>query len=265
MCMTSSSASCHMLLPVSTLLTTSARHSITLAALGILVASCVVVALLYPTGPNPPNSSAHSTPIDTQQHGRQQPLNAMHTIQMPSQLVAAASQVPYVSFVIAARNDGYGLDDFRLQRAIVMLGHFSDKFQLDAELVLVDYNPPSDRPRLQDAYYFNTGLRRVRIITVPSELHQPANMPSCVAVGMSNTKAAYFEYHGKNVGIKRAAGKFVVAMNMDILVGAELMRFLAQRLLDHNAMYRVARRDLGPARVPVSFNAELIHSKALEV
>src|SRR5262249_11222365 len=48
----------------------------------------------------------------------------------------------------------------------------------------------------------------------------------------------------KNVGIRRARGKFVLATNLDIVFSTELMEFLAARQLDANAMYRMDRFDV---------------------
>jgi hypothetical protein len=48
----------------------------------------------------------------------------------------------------------------------------------------------------------------------------------------------------KNVGIRRAKGKFVVATNIDVLFSNELMSFLAKQQLSHDLMYRVDRFDV---------------------
>jgi hypothetical protein len=53
----------------------------------------------------------------------------------------------------------------------------------------------------------------------------------------------------KNVGIRRARGRFVLATNIDVLFSDELIQLLANRGLNEDAMYRIDRHD-APASVP---------------
>jgi hypothetical protein len=48
---------------------------------------------------------------------------------------------------------------------------------------------------------------------------------------------------GKNVGIRRARGQFVLATNVDILFSDELAEYLASRRLERGRMYRSDRYD----------------------
>ena len=48
---------------------------------------------------------------------------------------------------------------------------------------------------------------------------------------------------GKNVGIRRARGQFVLATNIDILFSDELAEYLAARRLERGRMYRIDRYD----------------------
>jgi hypothetical protein len=52
----------------------------------------------------------------------------------------------------------------------------------------------------------------VRVITVPSDLHDTLNSTSPV-----------LEFHAKNVGIRRARGDFVLVTNPDILFSTALI------------------------------------------
>jgi hypothetical protein len=57
---------------------------------------------------------------------------------------------PYLSFVIAARNDDYGGNFLhRMQVFVNVLFWLWERHNLDAELVVVEWNPPKDRPRLK--------------------------------------------------------------------------------------------------------------------
>jgi hypothetical protein len=60
---------------------------------------------------------------------------------------------------------------------------------------------------------------------------------------------------GKNVGIRRARGQFILATNIDILFSEELMALIAARKLEPGKMYRVDRYDV-MAEVPVDASIE---------
>jgi hypothetical protein len=58
---------------------------------------------------------------------------------------------PYLSVVVTARNDDHGGN--LLKRMQIFLDGFialSNKYSLSAELIVVEWNPPADRPPLQD-------------------------------------------------------------------------------------------------------------------
>ncbi len=117
------------------------------------------------------------------------------------------------------------------------------RHQLPAELIIVEWNPPADRPPLADvlAWPDAGGFCEVRIIGVPAEIHQ----------SFRNWQAMpLYQMIGKNVGIRRARGEFVLATNIDILFSDELMKFFADRRLEPGKMYRVNRWDV-MADVPV--------------
>jgi hypothetical protein len=51
---------------------------------------------------------------------------------------------------------------------------------------------------------------------------------------------------GKNAGIRRAKGRFILATNIDIIFSNELMKFLSGRQLKSGIFYRTNRIDVGP-------------------
>ncbi len=151
---------------------------------------------------------------------------------------------PYLSVVAASRNDDHG--GSLLRRMQTFVNAFIAQCRrhgLSAELILVEWNPPADRPRLAEALCWprDLGPCRVRIIEVPAELHQRYQHAAALPL---------YQMIAKNVGIRRARGKFVLASNIDILLNDELMRFLAENQLDPGRMYRVDRYD-AMADVPV--------------
>lgn len=145
---------------------------------------------------------------------------------------------PYLSFIVAARNDNYGGNFLhRMQVFINVLLSLWDKHGLDAELIIVEWNPPEDRPRLKDALTWPKCLKpgTVRIIEVPSEIHH--RLPHSDRMPM-------FEYIAKNVGIRRARGEFVLTTNPDLLYSEALIKFLATRRLSKHCFYRIDRYDV---------------------
>jgi hypothetical protein len=145
---------------------------------------------------------------------------------------------PYISVVVAARNDNHGgnmlgrmqafLDSWMVQAA---------RYDLPSEIVVVEWNPPGPRPRLIDALRWpeKPGPCTVRFVEVSPELH--AKVPNSAAIPLHQMIA-------KNAGIRRSRGEFVLATNLDIVFSPELMRFLAERRLERGAMYRMDRYDV---------------------
>ena len=149
---------------------------------------------------------------------------------------------PYLSIVATARNDNHGGDLLaRMQHFVDGLTDQCARHRLDAELVLVEWNPPEDKPRLAEALNWpqhEDGRLNVRIIEVPKALHERFRHAQQLPL---------FQMIAKNVGIRRSRAEFILATNIDILFSEELMAFLARRELRAGRMYRVDRCDIDPA------------------
>jgi hypothetical protein len=146
---------------------------------------------------------------------------------------------PYVSVVMAARNDDYGGDfNARLQRSLLRLAHLADRHELRVEVVLVNYNPLPDRPGLDETLLWPPErFLTVRMITVPESLHRRFVQPHI------RKTVPLFEFLAKNVGIRRARGRFVLCTNADILFSEGLIAFLARGELQPGVLYRSDRYD----------------------
>ena len=143
---------------------------------------------------------------------------------------------PYLSVVATARNDNHGGDLIaRMQTFVNGLAAQCERHRLETELILVEWNPPADRPGLADALEWpDTPWCAIRIIEVPHELHARLNHAD---------RLPLFQMIAKNVGIRRARGEFVLVTNVDILFPDALMRDLARRNLRPDRLYRVDRHD----------------------
>jgi len=82
---------------------------------------------------------------------------------------------PYLSAVVTSRNDDHGGN--LLSRMQVFTGAFIEQCKrhaLAAKLIVVEWNPPPDRPSLADALRWpqDFGPCRVRLIRVAPEIHR---------------------------------------------------------------------------------------------
>jgi hypothetical protein len=135
------------------------------------------------------------------------------------------------------------------------------RYNLVSELIIVEWNPPADRPRLRDALQWpeDFGPCVVRFLEVPPELHRRYEHADALPL---------YQMIAKNVGVRRARGRFILATNIDILFSNELAAFLAERQLDSNRMYRIDRNDAMsdvPAGAPLDAQLEYCRTHLLRV
>src|SRR2546426_922176 len=80
---------------------------------------------------------------------------------------------PYLSVVVTTRNDDHGGDPLkRLQAFVNTFDAQCRRTGLDAEVIVVEWNPPSDRSRLYDLIRLPALCAfAIRFVEVPSELH----------------------------------------------------------------------------------------------
>jgi len=145
---------------------------------------------------------------------------------------------PYLSLVVAARNDNHGGN--MLERMQAMLDSWigqAERYTLWSEIIVVEWNPPPDRPCLKDSLRWPSRPKccQLRFVEVPADVH--ARFRNAAAIPLHQMIA-------KNAGIRRARGEFVLATNLDIIFSAELMEFLAERRLETGVMYRIDRHDV---------------------
>lgn len=147
-------------------------------------------------------------------------------------------QEPYLSIILTSRNDDYAGGMLpRLQICIDSVLEQSERFQLELELIIVDWNPPSEKPSLRAALDWSKigDNTSVRVIEVPAFIHQQLNF---------GDKLPFLAHTARNVGIRRAKGKFVLVTATDILFSDEVIAFLAAKKLDSDKNYRISRHDV---------------------
>lgn len=111
------------------------------------------------------------------------------------------------------------------------------KFNLPIELVIVEWNPPSDRPLLNEVLPKPSSdvPVRVKYIVVPSELHNRYRFADALPL---------YQMIAKNVGIRRASGQFILCTNIDILFSDANFEVLASKKLETGKFYRANRCDV---------------------
>jgi hypothetical protein len=154
-----------------------------------------------------------------------------------------------LSVVATSRNDDHGANlRRRMQTFVSAFIAQCQRHDFPAELILVEWNPPADRPRLADALRWpaDPSPCQVRIIEVPPEMHNRLSHSQALPL---------FQMIAKNVGIRRARGRFVLATNIDVLFNDELMRFFKEGRLETGKVYRIDRTDV-ETDVPVDAPVE---------
>ena len=170
---------------------------------------------------------------------------------------------PYITFVVVARNDNYGGDFIcRINVFVRNIITLCEKHLLPSELLIVEWNPPEDRPRVKDSISW-PDIRRnnvqIKIVEVSKDIHKKLNNPE---------RMLLFEYIGKNVGIRRAEGEYILTTNPDTLVSEDLIQFLSLRRLRLDRFYRIDRHDVRtpiPLDVPVERQLQYCRENVIRI
>lgn len=148
------------------------------------------------------------------------------------------AEQPYLSIVVTSRNDNHGGDlNRRTQTFINSVAEQCQRHKLRAELIFVEWNPPEDRGPLSAELEWPEcgGWCTYRMVTVPRDVH--LNL-AC------RDKLPLYQMLAKNVGIRRASGKFICATNVDLIFSNELTKWLASGSLKQGYYYRTDRFDV---------------------
>ena len=146
---------------------------------------------------------------------------------------------PYVSIVLTGRNDDHGAE-FRTRffRTLEFNHRELSARGIDHEFVLVEWSPQAGRPLLVDLVddaVPSLDSRCFRGIAVDPRYQDAFSL---------NPRLSYLEYIAKNIGIRRAAGQFVLSTNCDIVFGRTVLGVLEQRSVEPRVVYRASRHDL---------------------
>jgi len=145
----------------------------------------------------------------------------------------------FLSVVLTGRNDDYG-------------GDFRDRFfrtlrfnhlELTArgiahEYVLTEWAPDPGRPLLVDLV--RDAVPEIADGGFTAYVVDPAYQDALTL----NPHLKYLEYVAKNVAIRRARGRYVLATNCDVYLGRQILDVFAEAALQPRTVYRAIRHDL---------------------
>jgi len=161
----------------------------------------------------------------------------------PSEFRHIAAQVngqrPFVSIVLTGRNDGYGGDFLdRFFRTIRFNHQQLRQRGIDHEIVFVEWAPPREVPLLCDV--LAEAVPELDF-SVCSWYVVDARYQTALSL---NPTLAYLEFVAKNVGVRRACGRFVLTSNCDVFLGRHVLDVLQREALEEGVLYRAPRYDL---------------------
>ncbi len=168
-------------------------------------------------------------------------------------------QNPNLSIIVTSRNDNH--DNTLLKRMRIFytnLLYQLEKYKLPGELIIVEWNPPRNKPPLAMVLpkIEKNPYAKVKIITVPNSIHK--RFPNSKVLGL-------YQFIAKNVGIRRAKGKFILVTNIDILFSSKVIEYLNKKKLDRGILLRSIRFDI-PANInekwPVSQRLQFCEKNA---
>lgn len=146
-----------------------------------------------------------------------------------------------LSIVATTRNDDHGgRMTERMQCFVNGIAEQAERYDRPVELILVEWNPPQDRPRLAEALRWPKagGWLDVRIVTVPPQLHDRF---------VHARSLPLYQMIAKNAGIRRARGEYILATNVDILFDDALFEIITDTSkLQPGKIYRSDRWDIPP-------------------
>lgn len=139
------------------------------------------------------------------------------------------------SFIIATRNDNHGGNMLLKNQFFVNRWAFNiKKLDINCELIIVDWNSPEKlRNKIKIPKLGKN--QSIRIIEVPNKIHKKFK---------HYKKLNMFQMIAKNVGARRAMGKYLILTNVDIIFSNSLLEFLKNIKLNEDYIYRADRYDI---------------------
>jgi hypothetical protein len=153
-------------------------------------------------------------------------------------MTTASAPRPYFTIVFSGRNDDFGGDfNERFFRALRFNHEKLAEAGVAHDFVFVEWRPLEDRP------YLATVIVEQRL--VPEHLLTSYVVDARYHDAFSlNPRLQFQEFIAKNVGVRRAAGQWILTTNTDIYLSRPILARLAAQTLEEGTLYRAERRDI---------------------
>ena len=146
---------------------------------------------------------------------------------------------PFLTIVIVGRNDDLGGDfSGRFFRALRFNCEQLRMGGVTFEIVFVEWRPVAGKPLLSTLLveaFADLAPQDLRAYVVDSAFHDALSL---------NSHLQFQEFIAKNVGIRRARGRYVLATNTDVYLGREVLKTFAAGELQPGTLYRACRVDV---------------------
>jgi len=149
-----------------------------------------------------------------------------------------------ISFIVTGRNDNYGGRFIeRMNNFISSIAILSNRHNIDSEIVITEWNPQPEKPFLwQEIYNTNKILKKykqkIKFIIVPNNIHNTFRNRDD-----PNRQIPVLDYAGKNVGIRRSSGQFLLICSPDLIFQDDFFIKLKNNFFTNKYIYRSARTD----------------------
>ena len=158
---------------------------------------------------------------------------------------------PLITLVLTGRNDGYGGDFLaRFFRTLRFNHRQLTARGISHEILFVEWAPPSDRPLIIEQIFdalpdLDPGVCSWYV--VDPQYHEALSL---------NPRLEYLEFIAKNVGVRRARGRFILTSNCDVCLGRHILDVFRRGALETGVLYRAPRHDLkqGSERAGIDWN-----------
>jgi hypothetical protein len=142
---------------------------------------------------------------------------------------------PYLTIILTGRNDDFGGD---FNQRLLAAAEFNHRHLLGHgiphEYLFVEWSPIRDKPFLAEILKAELPWWD-RLYVVDPAWHRHFSV---------NPKLVFMEFFAKNVGLRRARGRFVLTTNTDIWLSRGVFEALASSALEVGSLYRCIRIDL---------------------
>lgn len=152
----------------------------------------------------------------------------------------------YLSIVVCGRNDNYGGNFLsRCHVFVSSISILSNRYNVESEIIFVEWNPLSNTATLHEELTKNKAAieykQKMRFISVPNHIHNKfKNRQPHLPV---------LDYVGKNVGIRRSRGRFILVCSPDIIFQDALFDMMKNNLLEDKYIYRTTRADVTRGKI----------------